>query len=122
MRLPTVAEQELQVGHVHLPAGDAVALRQRQSDPIDILLQGPSRVGGQQRRRREKHVTLSSTEKAHRDCSPAGRGAVLTQTLHVIQGKHFLGFNCPSLTVVHCDCLGQWLSAEGDLSFRGYVT
>lgn len=72
VRLPTVAEQELQVGHVHLPAGDAIALRQRQSDPVDVLLQGPSRIGGRREGER-KHVTSSSTGKAHGDCSPAGR-------------------------------------------------
>lgn len=124
MRLPTVAEQELQVGHVHLPAGDAVALRQGQSDAVDVLLQGPSGVGG--RGEGERNTSPRAAEKAYRDCSPAGRGAastVLTQMLHVIHSrKYCLEFDCPSLTVVHCNCLGQWLSTDGDVSFRGSLT
>lgn len=44
LRLPTVSEQELQVGHENFPTGDAVTLCQRKGDAVDVLLERPSRM------------------------------------------------------------------------------
>ena len=64
--LPTVCEQELQMGHENLPTRDAVALGQRKSDAVDIFLQCPSQMCINHREgKEEKHMTLISRESIH---------------------------------------------------------
>ena len=99
--LPTVGEQELQMGHKNLPTGDAVALGQRKSDAVDVFLQRPSQMCINHRERKEeKHVTLISRESVHYDCSHAKGGAASTvphKTCHSNSGKvHPRDFNAPS--------------------------
>ena len=66
MCLPTVGEQELQMGHENFPTGDTVALGQRKSNAVDVLLKRPSRTSISQREGGgEKHMTLISKDDAH---------------------------------------------------------
>lgn len=42
VHVPAIGEEELQMSHVDLPQRNAVALRQRQSDFIHAVIQGPA--------------------------------------------------------------------------------
>ena len=89
---PTVAEQELQMGHKNFPLGDTATLRQRKSDAVDVFLEGSSgRSTSPREERREAHYL-----NQHGKCSPgplsSGTGAAspaLNKTFHIIQGKDF---------------------------------
>lgn len=66
MCLPTVSEQEFQMGHKNLPAGDSVTLRQRKSNAVDVFLKCSSRMSvSHGEGREEKHITLISKENVH---------------------------------------------------------
>lgn len=54
VRVPAVGEQELQMSHVDLPQRNAVALRQRQSNFIHAVIQGPAQTD----RKRNQPLTL----------------------------------------------------------------